>query len=162
MNVVIGCDYSAIELKDLVKKHLTERGYHVIDVGQNHGDPPLIYAEAAGAVAIKVQKGEAERGIVICGTGGGVSIVANKFKGVYCVASEGIFTAYKMAQLNGANVLAMGRHCVGELEAYDMADRFLETNFCDGLSQERTEFVTGLRNRMTEIEQQNFRDCSSN
>ena len=157
MKVVVGCDFSAIKMKNDMKAYLTQQGHEVLDVGQNEGDEELIYPEAAKAVALALQKKEAEKGIIFCGTGGGVSIVANKFKGIYCVASESMFTAFKMRQLNDANVLAMGKNVVGELNSYEMADMFLNTEFCSGYAEERTAFVTGLKNRMLEIEEENLR-----
>lgn len=157
MKVVIGCDFSAITLKNQVKEYLSGKGYEMIDIGQNEGDDQLIYPYAAKRVAEKIRSGEAEKGIVFCGTGGGVSIVANKFKGVYCVACEGIFTAYKMRQLNNANVIALGKNCIGELLAYDIVDRFLTTPFCYDYDTERTAFVSGLRDRMIEIENENLK-----
>lgn len=109
MKVAVGADFSAIARKNEIKAYLLENGYEVLDLGQNEGEDQLIYPEAAKRIALAVQSGEAERGIIFCGTGGGVSIMANKFRGVYCVASESMYTAFKMRQLNGANVLAMGK-----------------------------------------------------
>lgn len=157
MRVAVGCDFSAMELKDKVRDNLVTHGYEVLDVGQNEGDADLIYPEAAKRIAEAVCQGKAERGIVFCGTGGGVSIVANKFKGIYCVACESMFTAQKMRQLNGANVLAMGKNVVGEQNAYEIVSAFLHTGFCQDYSEERTAFVDGLRQRMLEIEKENMK-----
>ena len=156
MKVGLAADFSAIRLKDLVKAYLLEQGHEITDLGQMEGEADLVYPEAAKRLALKIQAGAVEKGFLFCGTGGGVSIMANKFQGVYCVASEGIFTAYKMSQLNGANVLAMGKKVVGEMEACEMAERFLNTEFCQDFTPERKEFVSGLRQRMLEIEAENF------
>ncbi len=157
MRVGLAADFSAIRLKDLVKAYLLEQGYEVMDLGQKEGEEDLIYPEAAKRLAAVIQTGQVEKGLIFCGTGGGVSIMANKFQGVYCVASEGIFTAYKMSQLNGANVLAMGKNVVGEMEACEMAQHFLTTEFCQDFTPERKDFVSSLRQRMVEIEAENFR-----
>ena len=157
MKVVIGCDFSAIEFKKQIISYLQQQNYEVLDVGQKEGEEQLIYPEAAKRVARKIQNHEAEKGIILCGTGGGVSIAVNKFKGVYCVASESIFTAFKMSQINGANVLAMGKNVVGEQNAYGTVRHFLTTPFCCDFTPERTEFITGLRARMVEIEEENMK-----
>ncbi len=157
MKIVVGADFSAIEFKNQIKNYLENIGYEVLDVGQQEGDSQLIYPEAASRVAKAILDKRAEKGIVCCGTGGGVSIVANKWKGIYCVASESIFTAFKMCQLNGANVLALGKNVVGEMNSYEIVTTFLNTNFCQDYGEKRTEFVTRLRNRMLEIENENFK-----
>ncbi len=155
MKVAVGSDFSAVELKDKVKEYLSGRGYEIVDLGNDRVQE--IYPEIAAKVARAVQEGMAQKGILFCGTGGGVSIVANKFKGVYCVASESIFTSYKMRQLNDANVMAMGKNVVGEMNAFEMAETFLKTDFCQDYGEERRNFVSGLKERMLEIERENMK-----
>mgnify|MGYP002791382753 FL=1 len=157
MKVAVGADFSAIARKNEVKAYLIENGYEVLDLGQNEGEDQLIYPEAAKRIALAVQSGEAERGIIFCGTGGGVSIMANKFRGIYCVASESMYTAFKMRQLNGANVLAMGKNVAGEQNTYEIVNLFLTTDFCQDFAPERGAFVNGLRRRMLEIEAENLK-----
>ncbi len=157
MKVAVGADFSAIARKNEVKAYLIENGYEVLDLGQNEGEDQLIYPEAAKRIALAVQSGETERGIIFCGTGGGVSIMANKFRGVYCVASESMYTAFKMRQLNGANVLAMGKNVAGEQNTYEIVNLFLTTGFCQDFAPEREAFVNGLRRRMLEIEAENLK-----
>lgn len=156
MKVAVGADFSAVELKNQIKAHLEEQGHQVTDLGPDEREEQVIYPEAAHRVALEISCGRADRGIIICGTGGGVSIMANKFRGVYCVASESIFTAFKMRQLNGANVLALGKNVVGELNAYEIVDTFLSTQFCQDYGVERAAFVTTLRDTMLQIEEENF------
>ncbi len=157
MKVVVGADFSAIALKDQVKMYLADNGYEVADVGQGQGEDQLVYPEAAKRLAVMIQKGEADRGIIFCGTGGGVSIMANKFRGVYCVAAESIYTGFKMSQLNGANVRALGKNVVGEQNACEIVHTFLTTGFCQDFNADRAEFVGGLRARLVEIETENMR-----
>ena len=93
MKVAIACESSSFQLKEQVKKHIISLGYEVVDVGQQREDENVLYFEASANLAERIQNGECERGIVFCGTGAGASLIANKFKGVYCVACESIFTA---------------------------------------------------------------------
>jgi len=137
MKVAIGSDFSGFRLKEAVKARLCEAGYEVLDLGQQKEEDHLLYYEAASNVARAVQAGKAPRGIVFCGTGGGVSLIANKFRGIYCIACESIFTAEKIALINNANVLAMGERVVSQDIGGEMALRFLEGEWCDGFAEER-------------------------
>ena len=95
MKVVIASDFSGFRLKEAVKKHIVALGYDVTDVGAQTEEDGMLYYEASQRLARHMQEHKAERGIVICGTGAGVSMIANKFKGVYAVACESVFTAEK-------------------------------------------------------------------
>ena len=122
MKVAIASEASSFQLKEQVKKHILDLGYEVVDAGQQSEEENVLYYEAAANLAKKIQSGECERGIVFCGTGAGASLIANKFKGVYCVACESIFTAEKISLINNANVLAMGSRVVSFDMACEMAD----------------------------------------
>jgi len=78
-----------------------------------------------------------ERAIVFCGSGGGVSLIANKFKGVYCVLCESVFTAERSQLINNANVLAMGENIVAPNMAKEMAEKWLASNWCEGFAEDR-------------------------
>lgn len=137
MRVGIASDVSGFRLKEAVKQNLTKKGYNITDVGQTSEDEPMMYFDAASNLAKKIQTGEFDRGIVICGTGAGVSMIANKFKGVYCVACESVFTAEKISLINNANVLAMGENVVSCFMGTEMAERWLEGKWCQGFEPER-------------------------
>ena len=137
MKVAIACEASSFQLKEQVKKHILDLGYEVVDAGQQSEEENVLYYEAAANLAKKVQSGECERGIVFCGTGAGASLIANKFKGVYCVACESIFTAEKISLINNANVLAMGSRVVSFDMACEMAERFLAGRWCEGFAEQR-------------------------
>ena len=137
MKVGIACESSSFALKEAVKRHILWLGYEVIDVGQKKEDENILYFQAAAALAELVQSGECERGIVMCGTGAGVSLIANKFKGVYCVACESVFTAEKISLINNANVLAMGARVVSFDMGCEMAEKFLAGVWCDGFAEQR-------------------------
>lgn len=126
--IAIGCDHGGFELKEKVKKHLEEKGFEVKDCGcydKNACDYP-VYGKA---VAHAVADGVCEKGIVICTTGIGISISANKVKGVRAALCADSLTA-KMTRLhNDANVLAMGAGIVGENLAYEIVDNFFGTEF---------------------------------
>ena len=136
MKVAIACEASSFQLKEQVKKHILDLGYEVVDAGQQ-SEEDVLYYEAAANLAKKIQSGECERGIVFCGTGAGASLIANKFKGVYCVACESIFTAEKISLINNANVLAMGSRVVSFDMACEMAERFLAGRWCEGFAEQR-------------------------
>ena len=137
MKVAIACEASSFQLKEQVKKHILDLGYEVVDAGQQSEEENVLYYEAAANLAKKIQSGECERGIVFCGTGAGASLIANKFKGGYCVACESIFTAEKISLINNANVLAMGSRVVSFDMACEMAERFLAGRWCEGFAEQR-------------------------
>lgn len=137
MKVAIACEASSFQLKEQVKKHILDLGYEVVDAGQQSEEENVLYFEASANLAKKIQSGECERGIVFCGTGAGASLIANKFKGVYCVACESVFTAEKISLINNANVLAMGSRVVSFDMACEMAERFLAGRWCEGFAEQR-------------------------
>ena len=126
--IAIASDHGGFDLKEEVKKHLEERGLEYKDFGtydKNSCDYPDFGVQAAKAVGA----GECEKGIVICTTGIGISIVANKVKGVRCALCSETTTARLTREHNDANVLAMGGGMVGPLLACEIVDTFLDTEF---------------------------------
>ena len=126
--IAIASDHGGYDLKESVKKHLTERGFEVKDFGtydKNSCDYPDFGRAAAEAVA----SGECEKGIVICTTGIGISIVANKVPGIRCALCSETTTARLTREHNDANVLAMGGGMTGELLGNEIVDVFLDTPF---------------------------------
>lgn len=128
MKVAMGCDHGGYELKEAVKAKLTGQGIEVIDCGC-FGKESVDYPGFAKAAAKKVAAGEADKGIVICTTGIGVSIAANKVRGIRCALCHDITSARMTRLHNDANVLAMGAGMVGQLVAFDIVDTFLNTEF---------------------------------
>lgn len=137
MKVGIACEASSVALKEAVKQHITALGYTVVDVGQQVGGENVLYYQAASNLARLIQQGECQRGIAICGTGAGVSLIANKFKGVYCVPCESVFTAEKISLINNANVLAMGARVVSHDMGCEMAEKFLAGKWCENFEEQR-------------------------
>ena len=126
--IAIGCDHAAVELKQLIIKHLESKGYKVKDYGC-HTSESVDYADYALAVANAVAGGECEKGILICGTGIGMSIAANKVKGIRCAVCGDTFSARATREHNDANILAMGERVIGKGLAQDIVDVFLGTEF---------------------------------
>lgn len=157
MKVVISCEFAGFPLKSAVLDHLKEMGHEVVDVGQKSANEKVLYPQAAEALAKVIQAGTCEKGIIICGSGAGVSITANKFKGVYAVACESIFTAQGIPMINNANVLAMGNNVVGVKNAFAMVDKFLENSFALGESSERKIFLRGMLDDVKKFENENFK-----
>lgn len=126
--IAIGSDHGGYELKELVKKHLDEIGEKYDDLGC-YSLESVDYPVFGRAVAQAVAKGEADKGIVICTTGIGISIVANKVKGIRCALCSDTVSARLTREHNDANVLAMGAGIVGPNLAISIVDTFLNTEF---------------------------------
>ena len=117
MKVILGADSYGFSLKQAVKAALLENGYDVFDATEQ----PAFFADAAKQVAAGVQRGEYQRGIAFCGTGMGVSIIANKHKGVYAALCESVYQARRAKIVNNTNVLCMGGMIIGDVMGVEMA-----------------------------------------
>ena len=126
--IALGCDHGGFELMQEVKAHLTEKGVEFHDFG-TYSPEATDYPIYAKRVAKAVLSGECEKGILICGTGIGIGITANKFKGIRCAVCHDVFSAEATRQHNDANVLAMGGRVVGPGLALMIVDTFLNTEF---------------------------------
>ena len=137
MKIAIGSDKSGFAVKEAVKVWLKENGYDADDLGTVDLNDVHPYYRVASEVAPKIQDGSYEKAILICGTGAGMSVVANKFKGVYAVACEGVYSAKMARAINNANVLCMGGWIVGPEMAVEMVRTFLSTAWCQDLEDWR-------------------------
>ena len=137
MKIAIGSDKSGFTAKEAVKAYLAEAGIAFDDLGTTDLDAVHPYYQFASDVAPLVQNGTYDKSVLICGTGAGMSVVANKFKGVYAVACEGIYTAKMARAINNANVLCMGGWIVGPEMAIEMVRAFLNTAWCQALEDWR-------------------------
>ena len=141
--VVVGADHGGVELKDALVATLRERGEEVVDVGTS-GRESVDYPDFARAVAERVSRGEAERGVLICTNGIGMSITANKFPGVRA-ALVGDATSARMArEHNDANVLILGGGMTGKFHAHELLRVFLDTPFAGGRHQRRVDKITAI------------------
>lgn len=128
MKIAIACDHAAPALKAKVAEHLVKKGIEVIDFGTNSSDA-VDYPDYARKAAEAVAGGKADMGILICGTGIGMSIAANKVKGIRCALCSDTFSARATREHNDANMLAFGERVVGEGLALDIVDTFVSTAF---------------------------------
>ena len=143
--IAIACDHSALEMKETIKKLLDDMGLAYKDFGTNSEESchyPIFGARAAKAVA----SGECERGILICGTGIGMSLAANKVKGIRCVACSEPYSARLSRAHNNANMLAIGARVIGPEMAKMIVGEFLNTAFEGGRHQVRVDMLTALEN----------------
>ena len=144
MKIVIGCDHAALTLKDAVKAHLLELGHEVKDFGIYQAGEKCDYPEKAAEVARHLRDGNAERGILICGTGVGMSMCANKIKGIRACCCSDSFSCEYTRRHNDANALCMGGRVVGAGLACQLVDIFLNTEFEGGRHQRRVDLITKL------------------
>ena len=136
MKISIGCDHGALDLKNILVAYLTKKGYEVKDFGTYTADS-CDYPEFAEAAAKAVASGECDRGIVLCTTGIGVSITANKAKGVRCALLTDTMTARLTREHNDTNMMALGAGVVGQLLALQIVDTWLETPFSNEARHQR-------------------------
>ena len=137
MKIAIGSDKSGFAVKEAVKAYLAAAGADFDDLGTTDLDNVVPYYAVAAKVAPLVQDGTYDRAILICGTGSGMSVVSNKFKGVYAVACEGVYSAKMARAINNANILCMGGWIVGPEMALEMVKTFLATDWCQDLEDWR-------------------------
>ena len=143
MKIAIACDHGGYALKEAVKAHLTEKGYEAVDFGTNSTES-CDYPDFAAPAAKAVAAGECEKGIVICTTGIGVSIVANKVKGIRCALCSDPLSAEMTRRHNDTNMLAMGAGIIGQKLAMDIVDIWLATEFEGGRHQRRVDKIMAL------------------
>ncbi len=146
MKVGLGSDHGGFKLKDQVKAHLEAQGIEYIDYGTN-SEASVDYPEYGEKVARAVVSGECDKGIVICGTGIGISISANKVKGVICALCSDTFSARMTRMHNDSNMLAMGERVVGAGLALDIVDIWLKTEFEGGRHETRVEKLRAIEER---------------
>ena len=146
MLIAIASDHGGFELKEKVKEHLRERNVKFVDLGTNSTES-VDYPVYGKACAEAVASGKAERGIVICGTGIGISMAANKVKGIRAACCSDTYSAKYTRLHNDANVLCMGARVVGEGLAYEIAKVFLETEFEGGKHLRRINMISDLENK---------------
>ena len=152
MKIAIGNDRQGLPLKKDLLVWLSEKGYSVTDVGTNE-DVPCDYPIFAESVASLVSNGICERGIVICATGIGISIAANKFAGIRCGLAYDDEVTKLMRQHNDANVIAFGQRFMSLEDAKRRLDIFLHTDFLGGHHQERISQITKIEEKQRSIKQ---------
>jgi ribose 5-phosphate isomerase B len=129
MKIVIGADHAGYEMKQLVVEHLKQQGHEVTDVGTHEPGKPDDYPDFARLVAKNILGGDSERGILICGSGVGVSVAANKFDGIRASVCHDHYSSKQGVEHDNMNVLVLGSRVIGPNLALDLVDGYLEAKF---------------------------------
>jgi ribose 5-phosphate isomerase B len=157
ITIAIASDLSGFPLKKAVVEYLGAReDVELIDFGIESEDAPQPYTVQAPKVAKAIQAGEADRGILICGTGQGMAIVANKFKGVYAVVADTVFAGERGKIINNANVLTMGGWITAPFLGTQIVEAWLNVGFAEKMEFKK-EFLTKNYNLVKEMEVENFK-----
>jgi len=143
MRIALGSDHAGYALKEFLRAHLLEHGHDPVDCGC-HGEDSCDYPEFGAAVGRAVAQGEAERGVLVCGTGIGISIAANKVPGVRAALVHDRFTAGMSRKHNDANVVAFGARVLEPEHARELLDHWLATAFEGGRHGRRVEKINAL------------------
>ena len=131
MKIAIACDHGALDLKNALIAYLESKNYEVVNFGTDTLDS-CDYPDYCGAAAKAVADGRCDRGIVLCTTGIGASIAANKIRGIRCALLSDLMSARLTREHNDTNVMALGAGIVGKLLAFEIVDTWLETEFSGG------------------------------
>lgn len=145
MKIGIGADHGGIVLKDAVKSAIEELGFEYVDYG-TFDENSCDYPDYALLVANAVKKGEVDKGVLMCGTGIGICIAANKVKGIRCGNVTDVFSAKATAQHNNANIIALGGRITTPENAKEIVKAYLTTEFEGGRHQRRIDKITEIEN----------------
>jgi ribose 5-phosphate isomerase B len=156
MRLIVGADVTGFALKEEIKAELGRHGCEVTDVGMFNNADQIPYYEVAADAARRIQRGEADRALLFCGTGMGVAIVANKFKGVYAAVVESEFTGEHCKVINNANVLAMGGLVVTPYRAKRIVSLWLQSSFTQGY-EPIADFLKDACEKVKAIESENMK-----
>jgi ribose 5-phosphate isomerase B len=143
MTLALGSDHGGFNLKEAIKKHLEDKGMSIRDFGTCSLDS-VDYPDIAKTLAHAVAKGECDKGILICGTGIGISIAANKVKGIRAALCHDVFSAQMSREHNNANILALGERVVGPGLALMIVDTWLAAEFSGGRHERRVEKISAI------------------
>ncbi|MCT4712205.1 ribose 5-phosphate isomerase B [Enterobacteriaceae bacterium H11S18] len=141
MKIAIGADDAATELKELVKKHLEERGLEVGDFSHDMAEPRLIYPDIAFNLATAIREGKFARGILLCGTGIGMAIVANKVAGIRAAQCHDSYSAERARKSNNAQIMTLGARVIGHQLALTIIDTWLAAEYEIGRSTRNVERI---------------------
>ena len=146
MKIAIGCDHGGFQHKNAIAEHLKKRGFEVIDFGI-YEEKSVDYPDIAVKLCESIVKGENEYGILVCGTGIGMSIAANKIKGIRAAVCSEHFSAKFTRLHNDSNVLCLGGRVIGIGTAIELADLFVDTPFEGGHHQARLDKISDIENK---------------
>ena len=148
MNLAIGSDHAGFELKEIIKKYLIEKGHEVKDYGTN-SNASVDYPKFGQAVAEAIVEEKQELGILVCGTGIGISIAANKVPGIRAANCSDCFSAEATRQHNNANILALGSRVVGQGLALKIVETFLNAEYQGERHQKRIDMISEIEKKYT-------------
>ncbi len=137
LKIICGADHAGFTLKELLKLKLIEKGYEVVDCGTHSGEQSVDYPDYAFKVAELLKKGEGDFGLLICGSGIGISIAANRFPGIRAALCHDVTSARLARVHNDANILVLGERLIGSFTAEECLEAFLSTSFEGGERHER-------------------------
>ncbi|MDY4560605.1 ribose 5-phosphate isomerase B [Peptostreptococcus porci] len=143
MKIALACDHGGLNLKNAIKNHLEKKGYEVLDFGTDTTDS-VDYPDFAYKAAKSVVDKESECGILVCGTGIGIGIAANKVKGIRCATLGDTFSARMTKAHNDANMIALGERVTGIGLGLDIVDAYLNSSFEGGRHQSRVDKITEI------------------
>jgi ribose 5-phosphate isomerase B len=143
MRIALGADHAGYELKDKIKLHLQRKGFEVYDDGTNSGES-VDYPDYARRVGEDVSRERADMGILVCGSGIGMAIAANKVPGIRAANVSSEYEAQMSREHNNANVLALGARILKEDTVFQIVDRWLSTQFAGGRHERRVEKITAI------------------
>lgn len=141
--IVLSSDHAAIELRQKIANHITSKGWEVVDIGPMTPESTH-YPTHGEAAARRVASGDCALGIILCGTGQGIMMAANKVKGIRCGVCSDVFSAQMIREHNDANMLAIGARVVDNEKAIAIVDAFLETDFEGGRHATRVDMIKAL------------------
>ena len=150
--IIIGADPLGYVVKEAVRHYLEQQGYEVTDIGTLDDAHQVDYYKVGREVGKRISSGEFKKGIIFCGTGMGVNLVANKYPGVYCGLCESVLSAKLCRIINNCNVLSIGGLFQGNYKAVEMVKAFLNTKFAEGFSEASPEFLKSAYEEVKKIE----------
>lgn len=156
MKIAIGADSYGFALKEAMKQHLQNKGIEVEDIGVNNSTEETPYYQVAAQVSKMVGTQQVERGILVCGTGMGMAIIANKHPHVYAAVCESSFAAEKSRSINNSNVLTLGGFVTTPLVAQEIVDIWLTTEFKQGWEPDIQEWLQNSMKDISKIEKKQF------
>src|SRR5688500_13874920 len=152
MRIVLSADHAGYLLKNELAARLAQQGHEVLDLG-THSAAPVDYPDAAQAIASALAGGQAERGIIVCGSGAGVSIAANKFPGIRAAVCHDTYTAHQAVEHDDMNVLCLGARVIGPSLALNLVTAFLGASFStDERHQRRLKKILDIESRFSKEE----------
>lgn len=141
MKIGFGSDHAAVELKNSLKEYMQEKGYECVDYGAYSSEEKMDYPIAGRKVAEAIKAGEVEKGVLVCGTGVGISLAANKVPGIRAGVCSDSYTAQMIAEHNNCQILAMGARVVGDSLAKSLCDAFFGASCQGGRHARRVDMI---------------------